>query len=114
MIHLGAVAEPIEEGWWMQTASTAGEGVNVAMEVTAMTPHIISLKSNNGWVGYAWYSEETQQYTGFFELIKPSMDPNDWTGEVFQIVLTYDGLTLTMRAHSTYREFHATFWMKDH
>jgi hypothetical protein len=107
-------AQMISEGWWHQTASTAGEGDNIAMEVTEMTPHIISLESNNGWVGYAWYVEEKNLYTGFFELLKEVnySDKEDWSGEVFNFTLTYDGLTLTMKAKSKEHSFLATYWKK--
>lgn len=114
-VVFGTFADMISEGWWLQTASTAGEGDNVAMEVTVETPHIISLDSNNGWVGYAWYVEEKDLYTGFFELLMPEMkkDKENWAGEVFQFILSYDGLTLTMKAKSQERHFMATFWQKD-
>ncbi|MDC7224730.1 MAG: hypothetical protein PQJ60_13375 [Spirochaetales bacterium] len=117
IVLLGSLlgAEPVKEGWWTQTASTAGESaMTVAMKVTAETPRIISLDSNNGWLGYAWYDEEKDVYTGFFELIRPesSDERNDWTGEVFQIVLSFDGLTLTLQAESPERDFKATYWQK--
>lgn len=111
----GAFADSISNGWWVQTASTAGEGDNVAMEVKSVTPHIITLDSNNGWVGYAWYDNEKDLYTGFFELTMPQVD-NDmksWAGKVFHFTLSYDGLTLTMKAESSVSNFCATFWAKE-
>lgn len=110
-----AVAAPVTPGEWVQTASTAGEGDNVAMEVKMETPHIISLHSNNGWVGYAWYNSEMDCYTGFFELLlaDDSDSKENWSNEVFQLTLKYDNLTLTMDAKSPEREFKATFWMKE-
>ncbi|MDC7220681.1 MAG: hypothetical protein PQJ59_12165 [Spirochaetales bacterium] len=119
MIATGALAtvtaEQIPEGWWTQTASTAGDSdMIVAMNINCETPHIISLDSNNGWIGYAWYSEAEDLYKGFFELIRPESAPErkDWTGEVFQVELGFDGLTLTMQAASDNRKFQATFWQK--
>ncbi len=111
----GTFADSINNGWWTQTASTAGEGENVAMEVKSVTPHIITLDSNNGWIGYAWYDEEKDLYTGFFELIMPEIDNDNesWAGNVFQFTLCYDGLTLTMKAESSEKDFQATFWAKD-
>lgn len=111
----GIFSEKISEGWWTQTASTAGEANNIAMEVKFLTPHIISLDSNNGWIGFAWYVEEKDLYTGFFELVMPESknDKDNWAGEVFQFILSYDGLTLTMKAKSSEHDFMATFWMKD-
>ncbi len=111
----GTFADSINNGWWTQTASTAGEGENVAMEVKSVTPHIITLDSNNGWIGYAWYDEEKDLYTGFFELIIPEIDKDNesWAGNVFQFTLCYDGLTLTMKAESSEKDFQATFWAKD-
>lgn len=108
-------AETISSGWWVQTASTAGEGENVAMEVKVETPHIISLHSNNGWVGYAWYSPEDDCYNGFFELLMAVENDTkeSWANEVFLFTLDYDGLTLTLEAKSSEREFKATFWMKE-
>jgi hypothetical protein len=108
-------AENVQDGWWTQTASTAGDAdMIVAMKITEQTPHIISLASNNGWVGYAWYDEGEGCYSGFFELVRPASAPerDDWTGEVFHMTLTYDGLTLTMKAESPERDFRATYWHK--
>lgn len=111
----GTFADSISDGWWTQTASTAGEGENVAMEVKSFTPNTITLDSNNGWVGYAWYNDEKDLYTGFFELTMPKIDNNmeSWAGEVFHFTLCYDGLTLTMKAESSVGEFNATFWPKE-
>lgn len=108
-------SDMVTEGCWVQTASTAGEGDSVAMEISVKTPHIISLDSNNGWIGYAWYVEEEKLYKGFFELIMPEVthDSENWADEVFQFILSYDGLTLTMKAVSPEREFQATFWKED-
>ncbi len=112
---LGTFADSISDGWWAQTASTAGEGENVAMMVKSVTPHIITLDSNNGWVGYAWYDDEKDLYTGFFELtmIKMHNTIESWAGEVFHFSLCYDGLTLTMKAKSSVGDFKATFWEKE-
>ena len=111
----GTFADSISDGWWAQTASTAGEGENVAMEIKSVTPHIITLNSNNGWIGYAWYDDEKDLYTGFFELTMQKMhnDIKSWTGEVFNFTLYYDGLTLTMKAESSVDDFKATFWAKE-
>jgi len=111
----GIFSEPVKPGWWLQTASTAGNGENIAMEVKSVTPHIITLDSNNGWLGYAWYVEEKDMYTGFFELLMPiqQSDKTNWAGEVFQFILDFDGLTLTMKAKSKQNNFMATFWKKE-
>ena len=111
----GTFADTISDGWWAQTASTAGEGENVAMEVKSVTPHIITLDSNNGWVGYAWYDAEKDLYTGFFELTMQETDnaTQSWVGEVFHFTLCYDGLTLTMKAKSSVEDFNATFWVNE-
>lgn len=115
LVTFSIFAEKINDGWWNQTASTAGDGNNIAMEVKSLTPHIISLDSNNGWIGFAWYEEDKNIYTGFFELIMPESthDKDNWAGEVFHFNLSYDGLTLTMKAKSQERDFMATFWEKD-
>lgn len=107
-------ADSISDGWWAQTASTAGEGKNVAMEIKSITPHTITIESNNGWVGYAWYDDEKDLYTGFFELTLPIAVNNmkSWVGEVFHFTLSYDGLTLTLDAKSSKDDFKATFWPK--
>ena len=111
---IGSFAEPVESGWWTQTASSAGDIDNVAMEIKSTTPHIITLESNNGWLGYAWYNQEEDIYTGFFELTIKKMDDsiNNWAEEVFHFTLSYDGLTLTMKAESNVDDFNATFWKK--
>ncbi len=106
--------ETIEEGRWSQTASTAGMGVDVSMTIVQETPHIISLDSDNGWQGYAWYVEDKELYAGFFELLRDESHEgrDDWTGEVFQFILEFDGLTLTIKAKSEEHAFQATFWKK--
>lgn len=107
-------AGEIEPGDWFQTSSTAGDAPDIVMSIVDVTPHIIQLDSNNGWVGFAWYSEEEDEYTGFFELLKdtgPKME--GWTNKVFRIRMVQDNRTLVLEGVNQKDEhFTATFRMR--
>ncbi len=106
--------ETIERGDWFQTSSTAGDSSEIVMSIIQITPHIIQLDSNNGWVGYAWYSETEDEYTGFFELLKDTGYRKDgWTNQVFRIRLIKEGKTITLEGRNeTDESFTATFRMQ--
>ena len=110
--HLSA--EIIDPGDWFQTSSTAGDSSDIVMSIIQVTPHIIQLDSNNGWVGYAWYSEIEDEYTGFFELIKDTGDRKEgWTNKIFKIRLVKDKKTVTLEGKNEMDEyFTATFRMR--
>jgi hypothetical protein len=107
-------AEKVEAGDWFQTSSTAGDAPDIIMSVIQVTPHIIQLDSNNGWVGYAWYSDKEDEYTGFFELLKDTgMKKEGWTNKVFRIRLVRDMNTITLEGINEMEEtFSATFRLK--
>ena len=103
-------AEEISPGSWMQTASTAGEA-NCSIEVKAVTDSIIAVEASNGWMGFAYYEEDSGMYSGFFELLPNSNNPNaKWRNRVFMMNLKYDGLTLTLNGKSGDLSFSATYW----
>ena len=104
-------AEIIEPGDWFQTSSTAGDAPDIVMSVIQVTPHIIQLDSNNGWVGYAWYSEEEDEYDGFFELLKDTGKRMEgWTNKVFKIRMVKDHMTVVLQGVNEKDEhFTATF-----
>jgi len=107
-------ADIIEPGDWFQTSSTAGDAPDIVMSIIQVTPHIIQLDSNNGWVGYAWYSEKEDEYSGFFELLKDTGDRTEgWTNTVFTIRLVKDHKTVLLEGLNEREEyFSATFRMK--
>ena len=107
-------AEKIEPGDWFQTSSTAGDAPDIVMSIIQVTPHIIQLDSNNGWVGFAWYSEMEDEYSGFFELLKDTGDKTEgWTNKVFTIRLVKDNRTVVLEGKNERGEyFSATFRMK--
>jgi len=111
MVEKEVIPASILAGEWLQTASTAGDCEDCILSVKQLTPHIFYLNSSNGWVGSVWYKNDGY-YTGFMELTKKNEDGNDWSNEIFQLVLSYDGLTLTLKAASEEHHFIATFWEK--
>ena len=107
-------AETIEAGDWLQTSSTAGDAPDIIMSIIQVTPHIIQLDSNNGWVGYAWYSEMEDEYSGFFELLKDTGQRKEgWTNRIFTIRLVKDNRTIVLEGKNEMDEyFSATFRLK--
>jgi len=107
-------ADIIEPGDWFQTSSTAGDSSDIIMSIIQVTPHIVQLDSNNGWVGYAWYSEIEDEYSGFFELIKDTgIKKEGWTNQIFKIKLVKDNKTVSLEGINENNEyFTATFRIK--
>ncbi len=107
-------AGEIEPGDWFQTSSTAGDAPDIVMSIVEVTPHIIQLDSNNGWVGFAWYSEIEDEYTGFFELLKDTgMRMEGWTNRVFRIRMIKDNRTVLLEGVNEKDEhFTATFRLR--
>lgn len=107
-------AEKIEPGDWFQTSSSAGDAPDIVMSIIQVTPHIIQLDSNNGWVGYAWYNEDEDEYSGFFELLKDTgMRKEGWTNKVFRIMMVHDRKTIILDGvNGDDEHFSATFRMK--
>jgi ABC-type amino acid transport substrate-binding protein len=103
-------AGEISSGTWMQTASTAGEA-ECSVEIMSETDSIISVHASNGWKGFAYYDEAADMYTGFFELLPNSSNPDaKWRNRIFMMNLKYDGLTLTLKGESGDLNFSATYW----
>jgi hypothetical protein len=107
-------AETIEPGDWFQTSSTAGDAPDIVMSIIQVTPHIIQLDSNNGWVGFAWYSDREDEYTGFFELLKDTGNKMEgWTNKVFTIRMMKDNKTVTLYGENEIHDhFTATFRLR--
>ncbi len=107
-------ADIVEPGDWFQTSSTAGDSSGIVMSVIQVTPHIIQLDSNNGWVGYAWYSDAEDEYSGFFELLKDTGERKDgWTNQIFRIRIVKDNKTVTLEGENEIDEhFMATFRLR--
>jgi len=108
------MAEMIEPGDWFQTSSTAGDVPDIVMSIVEVTPHIIQLDSNNGWVGFAYYDESEDEYIGFFELLKDTDgEKRGWTNQVFRIRLVQDRKTLVLEGMNPSNErFAATFRLR--
>ncbi|MBN2656997.1 MAG: hypothetical protein JXR86_08045 [Spirochaetales bacterium] len=111
---LSLSAEMIEPGDWFQTSSTAGDVPDVVMSIVDVTPHIIQLDSNNGWVGFAYYDEMEDEYSGFFELLNDKGGrKGGWTNQVFRIRLVLDHKTLVLEGKNPSDErFTATFRLR--
>ncbi len=103
-------AEEIQPGHWVQTASTAGFA-ECSIEIMTVTDRILSIDASNGWKGFAYYEESSDMYSGFFELLPNSQNPDaKWRNRVFMMSLKYDGLTLTLNGKSGDLNFAATYW----
>ena len=105
-----AYAADIESGIWLQTSSTAGDCADCSIEVTLLTPHVIGIDASNGWMGFAYYVSDQDEYRGFMEL-KPFSEgsPDDWLNKVFTIRLVLEKMTLNLEGSTTGIEFAATF-----
>jgi hypothetical protein len=103
-------AGEIESGVWRQTSSTAADCPDCTVTVLHLTPHIIQLDASNGWIGFAHYEEEKDEYQGFLELRATSKrHPENWVRRVFSIKLTRDQMTMTLDAKSSDVGFVATY-----
>ena len=103
-------AGEIESGVWKQTSSTAADCPDCTITVSQLTPHIIQLDANNGWIGFAYYVTEKDEYQGFLELeIFSKKTPKNWIRRIFSIRLIREHLTLTLDAKSPDVSFSATY-----
>jgi len=105
-----AFAERIPEGAWNATSSTAGDCPNCTINVKKSTPNIITITANNGWVGYAYYIQSKDMYKGAMEW--KAGQGGAYENHIFFIELTYEGKTLTQRAHGTKLDFSTTYRKK--
>ena len=102
-----AISAQLTEGIWKQTSSSHGDCPNCTIEIERPTHHIINIKANNGWVGYAYYNQSTDSYKGAFQWKKGTVEA--YENVVFLIDLTYEKNTLTMDAKSNKLNFSATY-----
>ena len=104
------MAGEISSGTWIQTASTAGDA-ECSLDIADVTDSIIAVDASNGWKGFAYYDEAGDMYTGVFELLPSSRNPDAaWRNRIFMIHMKYDGLTLTLNGTSGDLSFSATYW----
>jgi hypothetical protein len=89
-----ASAEPIPAGVWAQASSTAGTCPECQIEVTQVTPDIISLTGNNQVVGFAYYDKMGDIYRGAMEF--KSGAGGDFANTVLETELKSSGGTLTI------------------
>ncbi|MGP1680954.1 MAG: hypothetical protein ACTS8S_01330 [Giesbergeria sp.] len=105
-----AVAEQVPAGVWQQTSSTAGDCSNCEIKITLVSPHIIQISANNGWIGYAYYIRRDDKYTGAFQW--QAGNGGAYENVVFVVEMTYEGKTLSFDAKSNPLSFSATFRKK--
>lgn len=105
-----AFAEPAQEGVYQQKISSydSGECSKCTVYIKKLTPHIIELTANNGWVGYAVYSSSSDEYKGFFEW-RAGTNTAYLEGVLHKITLSFDRGTLTMDGERPERVFRAVY-----
>ncbi len=109
-IATSAYAAEVEEGLWKQTSTTAGDCADCMVTITKLTPHIVRLEANNGWIGIAYYDREKDEYRGFLELTKMhSGTPEDWINKVFMIRLIMERMTLNLEGEAENISFSVTY-----
>ena len=106
----GAAAEQIPPGAWLQTSSTAGDCPNCEIEITRVTPHILQMTANNGWIGYAYYTQQDDKYRGAFQW--EAGKGGAYENVVFLVEMTYEGKTLSFNAKSNPLNFSSTLRKK--
>lgn len=83
---------PIREGTYKQTSVYSQDGwgdcASCSITITKITPHIIQIVSNNGWIGYAVYDEGKDKYTGSWEWT--SGNGGVYQNKIFDSTLVYD------------------------
>jgi len=105
-----ANAEQIPSGVWLQTSSTSGDCPNCEIKITRTTPHIIQISANNGWIGYAYYTQQDDKYRGAFEWEAGKGGAQE--NVVFLVDMVYEGKTLSLNAKSNPLSFSATYRKK--
>lgn len=107
---LSMQAEQIEPGVWKQTSSTAGDCPDCTVTITQLSPHIIGLDANNGWIGFAYYISGKDEYTGFLELKNiEQAHLKNWKDKVFIMRLMLDKMTLNLEGETEDISFTATY-----
>ena len=83
--------------------------------VTQPAPHIIELEANNGWIGFAYYLADKDEYHGFFELqtIPNVSFEEHWADKVFIIKLIFERFTLNLEAEAEGISFSSTYRKHD-
>jgi len=106
---LYAAAEPVPPGQWLQTSSNTGECSTCEVKITRVTPDIVQLTSNNGWVGYAHYSPKEDKYRG---AVQWTSGKEDYEKVVMLVDMSYGKKVLTLNAKSTPLSFTSTYKLK--
>ena len=110
LISYNAAAEQVPPGLWLQTSSTAGDCSNCEVKISRATPDILQISSNNGWIGYAYYTQQNDKYTGAFPW--EAGKGGAYENVVFLIEMTYEGKTLLFNAKSNPLSFSSTYRKK--
>lgn len=97
-------AETMPVVTWVQTSSSAGDCATCEITTTFISPNIMRIDANTGWVGYGHYRASDNSFHGAFEFTN---------GEFENIVIlsdfTIEGKTLTLDAKSEPLSFRATY-----
>ena len=76
-----------------------------------VTPHIIEVKANNGWRGYAHYDKTTEAYEGAMEW-EAGKGGSFNENKVYVLDLVHEKETLTIYFDASHYDFSATFRKK--
>ena len=110
LVSYDAAAEQVPPGLWFQTSSTAGDCPNCELKISRVTPHILQLSSNNGWIGYAYYTQQDDKYRGAFQW--EAGKGGAYENVVFLLEMTYEGKTLLFNAKSNPLTYSSTYRKK--
>lgn len=107
-----SIAEQASEGVYGQTSASphVGDCSTCEIKISKLTPHVVQIDANNGWVGFAYYSQQDEKYRGAFEW--KSGKGGAYDKVLFLIDLIYEGQTLTMNARSNSLNFSTTYRKK--
>jgi hypothetical protein len=98
-----AIAEKIPSGIWQQIDSNAGACGHCQITTNAVTPDILSISSNNGWVGYASYNSQQDKYMGVMQW--ESGKGGAYENILLSIDIKYDGNMAYLEAKSSIGNF---------
>ncbi|MBM9536000.1 hypothetical protein [Desulfobulbus alkaliphilus] len=95
---------------WVLESSTAGECPNCEIEVINVTPDIIQVTGNNGWVGFAAYDATEGKFIGASQA-KEGMG-GEYEQVLFTMEVTVEKENLTIHASSPSGNIYSTYTKK--
>lgn len=101
LASLNVFAEPIQTGTYIQRSvkpAFLGECPTCTITITHVTPNLISIKSNNGWYGYAVYHSDKDMYYGHSQWEKDK--GANYASNLYTTEIKFDGKTVVYKGKS--------------